>query len=259
MKRFSYFLLDLDGTLILGNRALKGARSFIKFLKSNNKKFLILTNNSSRSTAEYARLLKRKGFDINENEIFTSGLATAIYSKEVGLKDAYILGTKSVIDEFREFGISHNSKSKNLILTFDTTLNFRKLSKATKILLNSGGKYIASHPDNVCPVEDGFIPDVGAMIAFFKEATGRSPDFIPGKPSYYFYKKAMELLNAVKEETIIIGDRLSTDIKTGLDFGITSILVLTGETTIYDLRESNLQPDFVFNDLVEVRRFLEGK
>lgn len=258
MRKFNYFLLDLDGTLILGNRVLKGARSFIKFLKSSNKKFLILTNNSSRSTCEYVKLLKSKGLDINRNEIFTSGLATAIYLKESGVKEAYILGTRSVIKEFREFGITHRPNSKNLILTFDTTLDFRKLSKATKILLSSDGRYVATHPDNVCPVEDGFIPDVGAMIAFFKEATGRLPDFIPGKPSYYFYEKAMEILNAVKEETVIIGDRLSTDIKTGLDFGITSILVLTGETTFNDLHESNLRPDFVFNDLVEVRKFLGG-
>lgn len=258
MHPLNYFLIDLDGTLILGNRVLEGAIEFLKELRIRRKKFLILTNNSSRSTTGYVRLLRKLGLPVTKEEIFTSGKATALFMKEKGIKEAYILGTNSTIREFLSVGIKYNPESSNLVVAFDTTLNFKKLCRAVKILQNKKGTYIATHPDNICPVEDGFIPDVGSFIALIKESTGREPDHIPGKPNYYFYNKAIELLGAKPEETAIIGDRLTTDIKTGKDFGITSILVLTGETTIQDVENSMIKPDYVFKNLFEVNNFLRS-
>ncbi len=259
MRRLNYFLLDLDGTLILGNRVLEGAVEFISELLQMGKKFLILTNNSSRSTLGYARFLRAKGFPITTKHVFTSGKATAIYLKEKKIKDAYILGTSSVLREFLSYGIKYSPRSANLVLTYDTTLNFGKISHAARILQRGTGIYVASHPDNVCPVEDGFVPDVGSFIALLKEATGKEPDFIPGKPSQYFFSRAMEIMGAREEETAIIGDRLSTDIKTGIDFGITSILLLTGETSLEDLRSSQIRPDMVFRNLRELLAYLRNK
>ncbi len=258
MKNINYFLIDLDGTLVLGEKVLPGAIEFLNFLEKSNKKFLILTNNSSRSTFGYLKHLKKKGFNLKKSHIFTSGAATAMYLLENNIREAFILGTKSTLREFEKMGIKNNPESPNLVVTFDTTINFQKLALATLKLMLKKGIYIASHPDNVCPVENGFIPDVGAIIAFLKEATGAQPDFIPGKPNEYFYKKAMESLAAKKEETAIIGDRISTDIKTGRDFGITSILVLTGETSKEDLKNSPIKPDLVFDNLLELQKFLGG-
>jgi len=258
VKKLNYFLLDLDGTLILGNSVLNGAIEFIRELNNRKKKFLILTNNSSKSSSSYLKFLRKLGFPISSKNIFTSGRATAIFLKEKGIKEAYIVGTRSTIKEFESIGVKFNAESENLVLTFDTTLNFKKLEKATKILRNKRGVYIATHPDNICPVENGFIPDVGSFIALLKEATGRVPDFIPGKPSKYFFTKAMDLINALPEETAIIGDRLTTDIKTGKDFGITSMLVLTGETTRDDLKASEIKPDFVFENLTNLLKFLRS-
>lgn len=237
---------------------MPGAVEFLNFLIKSNKKFLILTNNSSRSTSGYLKFLKKKGFNLKKSHIFTSGLATAMYLLEKNVREAFIVGTKSTLKEFERMGIKNNPESPNLVLTFDTTLNFQKLSLATIKLMPKKGLYIASHPDNVCPVETGFIPDVGSFIAFLREATGALPDFIPGKPNEYFYKKAMESIGAKREETAIIGDRISTDIKTGRDFGITSILVLTGETRKEDLENSSIKPDLVFDNLIELRKFLGG-
>ncbi|MDI6850752.1 MAG: HAD-IIA family hydrolase [bacterium] len=256
MKKFNYFLIDLDGTLILGKRVLDGAIELLQELKSHGKKFLILTNNSSKSSFAYLRFLRQLGLPVGSENIFTSGKATAMYLKEMGIKEAYIIGTKSTIREFETYGIKFNLKSRNLVLAFDTTLNFKKLEKATEILKNKKGVYIATHPDNICPIENGFIPDVGSFIALLKEATGQIPDFIPGKPSRYFFTKAMDLMNAFPEETAIIGDRLTTDIKTGKDFGITSMLVLTGETKREDLERSEIKPDFIFENLTDLLKFL---
>jgi len=258
VKSLKYFLVDLDGTLILGKRVIEGALEFINFLKKGGRNFLILTNNSSKSTQGYRRFLHVLGLPVEERHIFTSGKATALFLKKKGIRDAYIIGTKSTVAEFEKNGIIHSEESSNVVLTFDTTLNFQKLAKAAKILQNRKGLYVATHPDNICPVEDGFIPDVGSFIALLKEATGRKPDYIPGKPNSFFYREAMKLLGAKREETAIVGDRLSTDIKIGKNFGITSILVLTGETTQKDLLQSKIKPDFVFKDLKEVIGFLEA-
>ncbi len=259
MKKLNYFLLDLDGTLILGKKVLSGAIEFLEELKKERKKFIILTNNSSKSSTAYLRFLRKLGFPVNPENILTSGMATALFLKERKVKEAYIVGTKSTIREFESLGISFNPQSKNLVLTFDPTLNFKKLEKATEILRKKEGVYVATHPDNICPIEEGFIPDVGSFIALLKEATGKVPDFIPGKPSKYFFEKAMALLQAVPEETAIVGDRLTTDIKTGKDFGITSIMVLTGETTRKDLENSEIKPDLVFENLTELTEFLRSR
>jgi len=258
-SKINYLLLDLDGTLILGNRVLKGAVDFVSELIHHKKKFLILTNNSSRSSKEYLKFMRTKGFPVELKHIFTSGKATCLFLKEKNIKDAYILGTPGVIREFASYGVTFNPESANLVVTFDTSLNYRKLEVATKILLKRKGIFVATHPDNVCPVEDGFIPDVGAFLALLREATGRVPDAIPGKPNEYFFQKAMEMMNAKKEETAIVGDRITTDIKTGRDFGITSILLLTGETRQEDLDVAPVKPDLVFRDLTEFMASLWGE
>jgi HAD superfamily hydrolase (TIGR01457 family) len=257
LKKIKLFLIDMDGTFYLGNKPLPGAFSFISFLKLRKIDYLFLTNNSSRSASDYAAKIKKMGIDVSEDQIFTSGQATAIYleSKNPGCS-IYLVGTKELAYDFitRGFNIVED-KPDYVILGFDTTLTYEKLRKICA-LIRKGVTYIATHPDTNCPTENGFIPDIGAIIAFIEASTGQKPDIIIGKPhrtmlDVIVYKYRIEL-----DKIAMIGDRLYTDMALGT-FGITTILVLSGETKLESIESAEIKPDFVMKDLAELTDILK--
>ncbi len=252
------FLLDMDGTFYLGDRLLEGALRFIDVLYAQGKQFLFLTNNSSKHRSQYAAKINRLGLPISEEAVLTSGEATALYlSKQHPGADIYLVGTPSLEEEFRQFGfhlVQHEPQL--LVLGFDTTLTYQKLW-ALCDFVRAGIPYIATHPDFNCPTETGFMPDVGAMIAFVEAATGRRPDLVVGKPNRLIVDAAAIKLNLPVEELAMIGDRLYTDIALGQTSGIATILVLSGETKLTDLDGSPYQPDYTFDNLAGVADWLE--
>ncbi len=254
------FLLDMDGTFYLSDRLLEGALRFIELLGKQNKQYLFLTNNSSKHRGQYAEKISRLGLPVPEEAVLTSGEATALYLQERDPgADLFVVGTPSLEEEFRQYGfrlVDHDPKY--LVLGFDQTLTYKKLW-ALCDFVRAGVPYIATHPDFNCPTETGWMPDVGAMIAFVKAATGREPDLVVGKPNRLIVDAAAVKLKLPVSQLAMIGDRLYTDIALGQSSGITTVLVLSGETRVEDLEDSPFKPDYIFDNLAGVADWLEAK
>ncbi len=252
------FLLDMDGTFNLGERLLPGALRFVEVLKSQNKGYLFLTNNSSHVASDYAEKMSRLGLPTTEREVFTSGEATARYLLEQDMpRRLFVVGTPALQEEFRRFGFEPSAENPDqIVLGFDTTLTYEKLWRLCD-LVRQGLPYLATHPDFNCPTEHGYMPDTGAMIAFVQASTGRSPDLIIGKPNRTIVDMAAHKFGLSIERMAMVGDRLYTDIALGQTSGIATVLVLSGEASRSDLERSSFQPDFVFEDLAELGAWLE--
>jgi HAD superfamily hydrolase (TIGR01457 family) len=252
------FLLDMDGTFYLSDRLLEGALRFIDLLREQGKEFLFLTNNSSKHGLQYAEKITRLGLPLTEAGVLTSGEATALYLKEKnpGAR-IFLVGTPALEEEFRLHGYELVQQDPQfLVLGFDTTLTYQKLWSLCDYV-RAGVPYIATHPDFNCPTEIGWMPDVGAMIAFVKAATGREPDLVVGKPNRLIVDAAALKMDLPVEQLAMIGDRLYTDIALGQSSGIVTVLVLSGETKIEDLKDSPFQPDYIFDNLAGVADWLE--
>lgn len=251
-----YFLLDMDGTLYLGNQLIEGAKEFLEKIKLKNKKYIFMTNNSSKNREAYVEKLKKLGIDANVEEIFGSTEATIIYLNKIkkGAK-IFLLGNELLEEAFLKAGFEIiKEKDKEIdfvVLGFDTTLTYDKIWKACDYIF-AGIPYIATHPDFVCPLDGGkYMPDTGSMIEMIKAVTGKTP-LVIGKPNKHIIDGIIEKYNISKEETVIVGDRLYTDIRTGLDNGITSVLVMSGETTEETLKETIYKPDYIFNSVKDM-------
>jgi len=252
------FLLDMDGTFYLSDRLLEGALRFIDLLREQKKEFLFLTNNSSKHRRQYAEKISRLGLPLAEELVLTSGEATALYLKEQHPgANIFLCGTPSLEEEFRQHGFQLvQEKPDYLVLGFDQTLTYKKLWMLCDFV-RAGVPYIATHPDFNCPTETGWMPDVGAMIAFVKAATGREPDLVVGKPNRLIVDAAALKMNLQVNQLAMIGDRLYTDIALGQSSDIVTVLVLSGETKIEDLKDSPFQPDYTFQNLAGVADWLE--
>ena len=245
------YLFDLDGTLYLDGTPLKGAVELLEFLNRKKIEFKLVTNNSSESRVVYMNKLGDMGFDVGEEQILTSGLATVEYLKREAISRVFLLGTPALEKEFESLGICLTHEDPEaVVLSFDKTLTYRKLEIAHG-LLQKGTPYIATHPDFVCPTQEGSIPDCGSFIALLEASTGRRP-VIVGKPSPLMVEMAFSGEDFKQNETIIIGDRLYTDMAMGCQAGILSGLVLSGEASRKDLDQSSLKPDFIFEGVFEI-------
>ena len=248
------FLLDMDGTFYLGSRLLPGALEFIRLLDQRGIDFLFLTNNSSRTRREYAEKIRGMGLDLAENKIFTSGEATALYlARQKPGASLYVAGTPALEDEFLEHGFRLDDQHPDYaVLGFDTTLTYQKIWRFCD-LVSAGVPYIATHPDINCPTETGFMPDIGSMMAMIAASTGRQPDIIIGKPYEPIVSAITTKLGLDVGSLCMVGDRLYTDIALGKT-GLTTVLVLSGETHPEDIPGSPFQPDFVMQNLAEAGR-----
>jgi HAD superfamily hydrolase (TIGR01450 family) len=251
------FLLDIDGTFLLGDRLLEGALDFLALLERQGRKYLFLTNNSSLTSRQFADRMKLRGLPVRGEDILTSGEATRIYLKarHPGAR-IFLVAPQDVEQDFHRAGFDLSSPDPEIaVLGFDTSLTYQKLWRLCD-LVRAGLPYLATHPDPNCPTEDGMMPDIGAMIAFVKASTGREPDLVIGKPSHLMAQTAAAKLGLPMDSLAMIGDYLPTDIALGKNSGIPAVLVLTGETKISDLENSSIQPDYVFKDLCEIAAWL---
>lgn len=258
LQNVKCFLLDMDGTFNLGEQLIDGSLSFIQTLNQLGRNFLFLTNNSSKDSQQYAEKISRLGLPIMKDKVFTSGEATAVHlQKEYQALPVYVVGTHPLEEEFRQHGFQLDEENPQLVvLGFDTTLNYQKLWKLCDFV-RAGLPYIATHPDFNCPTETGFMPDIGAMIAFVQASTGREPDVIVGKPNRIIVDAVSQKLGLKIEEMAMVGDRLYTDIALGQTSGITTCLVLSGETHMDDLKDSPYQPTYCFEDLGAISDWLK--
>jgi 4-nitrophenyl phosphatase len=251
------FLLDMDGTFYLGDRLIDGALDFIELVERQDDQYYFLTNNSSKDRRQYKEKILRLGVEIPEDKVFTSGEATALYISQNYLEArVYLCGTPSLEGEFCHHGIDLVQDDPDLVvLGFDTTLTYEKLWRLCNFA-RLGLPYIATHPDINCPVDGGYMPDIGAMIAFIQTSTGRNPDLVVGKPNRVIIDMLARKTGLCHENLVMVGDRLYTDIALGKSAGIATILVLSGETKLEDLHSSPHQPDYVFESLKELTFWL---
>lgn len=255
LRNTKLFVLDMDGTIYLGDRVFPQAVEFVSKAKAAGKKIIYFTNNASKNPVIYYEKLKRMGFEAERDEIITSGDVTAGYLKKYHPGEpVYLVGTPALEQSFASYGIRLSEKSNIVVSSFDTTLTYEKLEIACHLIRN-GAIFYSTHPDLNCPTEDGFIPDSGSICALITASTGKSPKYF-GKP----YKETAEIISQFSgipfENTCVVGDRLYTDIALGKNNGITSVLVLTGETKPEDVNEQSA-PDYIFNDIGEIIRFLK--
>jgi len=255
------YLLDMDGTIYLGNRLFDFTLPFFECLRRIGARYMFLTNNSSKSSELYLNKLAAMKIPLKADDLISSTHATARYLKaKYGDKPVYASGTAAFCQELVGLGVNVTDCLESpvaLVMGFDTELNFQKLENMC-ILLGRGIDYIASNPDWTCPTEYGYVPDCGSVAQMLKNATGREPLFI-GKPKATMAEMAMERAAVSKKETIIIGDRLYTDVACGIAAGIDSALVLSGESTEADLQNSPYKPSYVFKDLGELLTQWEAK
>lgn len=262
LKNIRCFLLDMDGTIYLGESLLPGARTFISLLAERGIEYIFLTNNSSRDKGAYVEKLAAMGIKVGRDQVLTSGEATAIYLQ--GLKagaKVFLLGTPALAREFAAHGLQLVTGQENpdyVVVGFDTTLDYQKLWDACD-LIREGKEYVATHPDLNCPLEGGrYMPDAGSIIAFIEASTGCRPKVI-GKPHREIVEAAFTRTNVRPQEIAIVGDRLYTDIAMGIDAGLNTILVLSGESKEEDLADTPFSPDYVFNSVRELAAALSGE
>lgn len=259
LKSKKLFIFDMDGTIYLGGIPFDFAVSFINKLRESGRRVLFFTNNASHSPSFYLDKLSRLGFSPSPEEICTSGNVTAAFltRKRAG-KCVYLLGTPELHEQFREAGVDivnqpdgtcDGRKADIVVTSFDTTLDYRKLTDACDFI-RYGAEYLCTHPDFNCPTETGFIPDSGAIAACVTASTGVLPTYF-GKP----YPETVEMISEITGESradmMIFGDRLYTDIATGKKHGISAALVLTGETKItdVDVASEEEKPDLLLASL----------
>lgn len=251
-KDIDLFLFDLDGTINMGDVPLDGAIETLNRLTENGKRVCFVTNNSSKSKYDYYNKIKKLGYDVKIEQIITSGMATAQYlSRHCPYKSVYVLGTKELIREMSDYGIEIKDDGDIVVLGFDTSLTYEKLFHAC-ILLEKGRGYIATHPDFVCPSEYGNMPDTGAMMALIEKTNGRVPSAVIGKPNAPMAEFVFDHCHIEPNKVAMVGDRLYTDVLFGKNNKMTSILVLTGETTVEMLHKSDIKPDIVLNSVNDI-------
>ena len=255
------FLLDMDGTLYLDETLFDGTKPFLEEVRRRGGTYLFLTNNSSRGVESYIEKMNRLGIETTPADFLTSVDATILYLKKHHREKElfYVFGTSSFRDQLRQAGLRVTTERSEpvdtLLCGFDTELTFQKLEDAC-ILLNRGVDFIATNPDWVCPTWYGYVPDCGCICEMLWRATGRRPKVI-GKPQPEMALLAMERCGAAPEETLLVGDRLYTDIACGVNAGIDSIFVLSGEGTEADIAQYGIHPTWIFSDIAALYRQLE--
>jgi NagD protein len=246
------YIIDMDGVLIQGDRAIPGAKEFIDRLRERKCKFLILTNTPIYTPGDLAHRLKIIGLDIPEEKIFTSAMATALFLKSQKPEGkAYVIGESGLTSAIHSIGYIITDIDPDYVVLGETlSYNFEMIKKAIR-LINAGGRFVATNPDPSGPGTDGIEPACGAMAALIESASGIAPFFV-GKPNPLMMRTALNYLDVHSEHTVMVGDRMDTDVIAGVQSGMETILVLSGVTKREDLARYPFQPNQVLESVKEI-------
>lgn len=251
------FILDMDGTIYLGQDLFSFTPAFLDRLKETGRKMYFFTNNSSKSQQAYIDKLANMGIAITPDQMMISSHVMIKYLQEnYPDKSIYVVGTPSLINEFESFDMNLVDDDPDIVvLGFDTTLTYEKMEKACHAIRH-GCIYFGINPDWNCPIEGGeFIPDCGSMAKMIEGSTGRWPEFF-GKPSKHTLDYIIKETGFLPNEIAIVGDRLYTDIAVADGSDVTSIMVLTGEATLEDVENSDIKPDIIVESLETITEML---
>lgn len=251
------FVLDMDGTVYLGNKMIEGSIDFIRRIeKDENRDYIFFTNNASKVPSVYVEKLHNLGLDVDERRIMTAGDVCAKYLKlNYPNAGVYLNGTPLLKDNWRRKGIRLVETDPDVcVQSFDTTLTYEKLDRICRYV-RDGVPFIATHMDTNCPTEDGYMPDCGAMCSLITDSTGVKPRFL-GKP----WKETVEMITLITgyqpQEMAFVGDRIYTDVAAGVTNGARGFLVLTGESDMKTVEESEVIPTCIYRSLGEMKNYL---
>jgi NagD protein len=246
------FICDMDGVIYHGNRLLTGALEFVRWLQDNEKKFLFLTNSSERSPRELHQKLARLGVDVAEGHFYTSALATAEFlaSQKTG-GSAYVIGEAGLINALYNAGITMNDVNPDYVVVGESpSYSYPKIEKAVR-LVKDGARLVGTNPDLTGPGEEGIVPACGSLISPIELATN-SKAYFAGKPNPLMMRQAIKRLGCRREESVIVGDRMDTDIVAGVESEIDTVLVLSGVTSMEDLPHFAYRPRIILNGIGDV-------
>lgn len=253
------FLFDMDGTLYLGDEIYDGAIELMENLPRLGKKYIYLTNNSSRAGEDYITRLRKLGFPCEAENVFTSGMATGLFLRRTR-PDArvYLVGTAAFRRELLSYGVNLvEEDADTVVVGFDTELVYEKLDKACHFL-RRGAAFIAANPDWVCPMpNDEVLPDCGSICALLTASSGKEPTYI-GKPNRNMIDVISEMTGVPNEKICAVGDRLYTDIAVAQNAGSVSVLVLSGETDMAMVDAAARKPDYILPSVKELHEVLKG-
>lgn len=244
--------MDMDGVIVRGTQPVPGAPEFIQRLKERDRRFLVLTNNSVYTPRDLANRLRYMGIDVPDDRVYTSGIATArfLHSQRPG-GTAYAIGEAGLTTALHDAGyVLTEHKPDYVVLGETSTYSFERITKAIRLVLD-GARFIATNPDPIGPSEGGLAPSTGAVAALIEKATGVAPYYV-GKPNPLMLRTALRVIDAHSEETVMIGDRMDTDIVMGIESGLETILVLTGVTTSEAVARFPYRPSRVVESVAHI-------
>jgi len=246
------FLCDMDGVIYHGNRLLPGAKELVDWFQRENKSYLFLTNSSERSPKELQQKLSRLGLEVGEEHFYTSALATAgfLANQNPGAS-AYVIGEAGLINALYEAGLTMNDVNPDYVVVGESkSYNMSTLEKAVNLVI-SGARLIGTNPDLTGPIDGGISPATGALIAPIELATGSKAYFV-GKPNPIMMRQGLKRLGTRREDSAIIGDRMDTDIISGIESGIDTVLVLSGVTNHENMKKFAYRPHYIMNGVGEI-------
>lgn len=246
------FICDMDGVIYHGNQILPGVKEFIHWLQKNKKDYLFLTNNSGYTPRELNQKLQRMGLDVPEEHFYTSALATAAFLKDQAPGcSAYVIGEAGLLNALYDAGIMMNDVDPDYVVVGEgKNYSLDTLTKACNLVLK-GAKLIGANSDISGPIENGIMPACGSLVAPIEMATGKKAYFC-GKPNPLMMRTGLKRLNCHSNEAVMIGDRMDTDVISGMESGMSTVLVLTGVTDREIMSSFAYRPSMVLDGVGEI-------
>ncbi len=257
LKNKKLFLFDIDGTLAIGDTLYEGSAELISHINSIGGKSYYITNNSTKSGRDYVEKFRSAfSLETSEDQFITSGLMTLRFLKEnFAGKKIFVLGTASFVAELRRNGLHATETAENnidcVVAAYDNELTYEKLVQVSKVLLTTDVPFYATNPDLRCPIDFGFIPDCGSICNMITATTDKKPVYL-GKPSREVVDLCLELSGFTRQETLVVGDRLYTDIACGINGGVDTCVLFTGEAQPDDMKDTPYPADYAFSDIKEL-------
>lgn len=263
LKQKKLFLFDIDGTLAVGDTLYEGSADLLKYIDDIGGKSYFITNNSTKSGEDYVEKF-RNAFQLETtaDQFVTSGYMTLQFLKtHYAEQKIYVLGTASFVEELKKNGLNVMETAEDniacVVVAYDSELTYNKLTEACKVLFTTDVPFYGTNPDLRCPIDFGFIPDCGSICDMITATTDKKPQYL-GKPSKEVVELCLKLSGFTPEETLVVGDRLYTDIACGINGGVDTCVVFTGEATPEDIKNTLYQPDYVFETIKDLNEACRG-
>ena len=258
LKQKKVFLFDIDGTLAVDSTLYEGSRELLAYIERIGGHAFYITNNSTKSRKDYVEKFAKWGIETCEEQFVTASYATCLYLKQryEGRK-LFVMGTPSFVEELRAWGLSVTEHAEEdvacVVVGFDQSLTYDKVWDACRLLFHEEIDYIGTNPDLRCPTAFGFVPDCGGICEMLNGTVGRKPFYI-GKPNARIVELCLAVCGASRKETLVVGDRLYTDIACGVNAKVDTAVVYTGEATKEEVAGSRWKPDYEFDNIMELYR-----